>query len=115
MKIANISMKFPDWETHASKAPSKVIERLMINLRPVVKINMLMYVDYVGDEDKKEVFSEYFNKEKRNLESYLSIVYQVNRVSSSKNLNKDKLEWLNNLVEVYKPKNISFNLLQGDC
>ena len=115
MKINEIQTDFPNWEEKATKAPANVIHRLMVNLKPVAKINTILYVEYIGEESKKEVFQNYFNKEKSNLESYLSVVYQTNRVLSSKQLDKTKLDWLKNLIEIYKPKHINFNLMNSSC
>lgn len=111
MEIQKLVNDFSDWELHTNNSPTLIIKRIMLSLKPVVLINSILYVDYIGEEEKKSIFNEYFNKELINLESYCSVIYGATRVVNAKNLDKTKLEWLKVLINEYKPRHISFNIL----
>jgi hypothetical protein len=114
MDLQKLKTDFPDWEDHAEKAPSPVIKRLMLNLKPVAVINTIMYVDYIGPEDKKVVFTDYFKKELPNLEAYFAAVYKANRVLSAKQMDEMKLNWLQQLMNEFKPKYVHFNIYKEE-
>lgn len=111
MELQKIKNKFPEWEAHTEKAPTLLIRRIMINIKPVALINNILYVDYIGSEEKKSIFNDYFNKELINLESYCSVIYGATRVLNAKNLDKAKLEWLRVLMNEFKPRHVSFNIM----
>lgn len=114
MKVQKIKCSFEDWEEHINKAPSKVIQRIMVNLKPVSIINSILYIEYVGPKDKATVFNEYFKKERINVENYLAPIYGTNRVLNGKELDQEKLNWLENLVNNFQPKNINFNIYKKE-
>jgi len=107
-----MEVKFDKWEEISKKSSNKIIERILLNLKPVLIIDNILYVDYIGEEDKKEIFNEYFNKEKVNIVSYLRKHYSFYKILSSKNLDLKKINWLKELAETFQPKGISFNILK---
>lgn len=108
--INKVENKFPDWESHASNATDKVIERLILNLKPIAIINNILYVDYIGPEDKKSVFQEYFDNKRTLLESYISTKYPIVRILSGKNMEANKIGWLKELFNEYQPKGVEFSI-----
>jgi len=107
MKIIN---NFNEWENQTKSSNNKLIERLMANLKPIIVIDNVIYLEYIGEENKKEVFFEYYNNAKENLINHLNIYYEINKIQGAKDLNHKKLEWLSSLVEKFQPQNINFSI-----
>jgi hypothetical protein len=107
MRIIN---KFDNWKKLSEDSPSKIIERILINLEPKIIIEGSLYVEYIGDIDKKDIFNEYFNKERVNIINYLKKSFSINNILPYNQLNEDKVNWLKSLVEVYQPKDITFHI-----
>ncbi len=108
--ISKVENNFPEWEGLPAKTESKVVGRLLINLKPLVIINNILYVDYIGPEDKKTVFQEYFNKERAALEAFVSTVYPIVRILSGKNMETQQINWLKQLFNEYQPKGVEFSI-----
>ncbi len=108
--INKLENKFPEWDSLATNATDKVTERLILNLKPIAIINNILYVDYIGPEDKKTVFQEYFNKQRTSLEAYVSTVYPIIKILSGKNMEAQKISWLKELFIEYQPKGVEFSI-----
>lgn len=108
--INKLENNFPEWESLATNAGDKVLERLIINLKPIAIINNILYVDYIGSEDKKSVFQEYFNNKRTSLEAYISTTYPIIKILSGKNMETQKISWLKELFMEYNPKGVEFSI-----
>jgi len=99
-----------NWQENSQKTNNKLIQRLMANLSPIAIINDSIYLEYIGDENKKTVFFEYYNNAKSELTDFLNELYGVVKIEGGKDLSKEKLKWLEEIIKKFEPQNIEFSI-----
>ena len=108
-----IKTNIENWNENAKKTQNKLIERLMVNLSPIAIINEKIYLEYIGDESKKKVFFEYYNNAKSDLTKYLSELYGISKIEGGKDLSKEKLKWLEEIINKFQPSHIEFSIKEN--
>lgn len=100
------------WEEFVGTVEDVLLNRILSNLYPVAIVNESIYLNYVGDEEKKRVFMEYYNNKKAELVVLLKEKYGISNIKGGKNLSEEKLEWLEGLVQKFEPTNINYSIIE---
>jgi len=105
----NVRTKIEGWTNAALNVENAWVSRILANIEPIAQVNSIVYVKYIGPEDKKEAVFEAFKKYTPELNAFV-IQFGASFVQASKDLDSVKLTWLETLIEKFQPKGIEFSI-----
>lgn len=92
-----------------SAGEDKILSRVLSVFVPKVLINdKFLYIKYEGDTDKKSVAYQYFLKYKDFIETSINV-----SIRSYKEIDMERLMWVEQVVKAYEPSKIEVNLFNG--
>jgi hypothetical protein len=99
---------FNEWSQLEEAAPTNILSRIIANTYPLVISNSILYLIYIGDEEKKDIFNKFYKEEKINLLTYLKNTYQIIALKPVNTIKKDEMEWIIKYSEKFGAKKISW-------
>lgn len=90
----------------------KALLRIFMNLKPYLLVDEVLYISYIGEEANKDSFNQYFINYKIMIENMLKKHFNIKEVKSDKILNKQRISWLNELIENVKAKEIKISIVK---
>lgn len=91
----------------------KALFRIIENLDVYLIVNDICYITYTGKEEDKEIFNKYFTNYKMFIDALIKKFLKVSFIKTDKSLNKERVDWLEILINKIEPKNISLNIMKN--
>lgn len=98
----------PNWSQECELVPNKLVNRVLANLEPVVQIDSVIYIKYIGPEDKKALVFEAFKKCQLELNQFAAKFNA--KIIKAEKIDNIKLKWLEGLIEKYQPNKVEFSI-----
>ncbi len=95
-----------EWSQLSEAAPTKILSRIIVNTYPLVISNSILYLIYIGDEEKKDVFNKLYKEEKINLLTYLKIHFNIIALKPVNTIKKHEMEWILDYSKNFNAKKI---------
>jgi len=100
------------WDETSNKSDKKVIKRLFANFEPLVIVDNILYLKYIGDKDKKAIVSKFLKINFSEFEQLIKNSFNVSGINFKK-ISDLKLEWLKNLIKEFGPSEVKISILDN--
>lgn len=103
----------PKWlsiQQYFEKIGQELPARVVANLRPVCVINESLYIEYCGKKEHHKMVMDAYKKKRDIIEAKSLSTYSVSFIGNGKKVDEMKLTWLKELISIYQPRQIKFNI-----
>ena len=103
----------PKWlsiQQYFEKIGQELPARVVANLRPVCVINESLYIEYCGKKEHYKMVMDAYKKKRDIIEAKILSTYSVSFIGNGKKVDEMKLSWLKELISIYQPRQIKFNI-----